>query len=116
MQQNIKVQPLNKMNLDLIPLLIDMSNGDFFKDAEKPTVSELISLVAQYTGKPFGEISTWEYICVLDVANKIITQMTSYEYKEPPMTVNVDGVTYRLILEPQKESAGWWHHRGHCAR
>lgn len=98
------------MSLDLIPLLVDMKNGNFFKDDAKPTITELISLNAQYLGEKFGDVARWDYADIVRVATHIFEQMIGYKYKEPPLELEVDGEEFRLVQAPHRESGGWWYH------
>lgn len=98
------------MSVDLIPLLVDIKNGNFFKDENKPTITELISLDAQYLGEKFGDVARWDYVDIIQTAEKIITQMIAYQYKEPPMELELDGQKFRLVQQPHRESGSWWFH------
>jgi hypothetical protein len=98
------------MTTEVIPLLVDMKNGNFFKNENKPTMSELISLNAQYLGEKFGDVARWDYVDIVETARKIIEQMVAYKYKEPRLELTIKGQEFRLVQEPHRESGAWWYH------
>lgn len=110
MSRNIRIKKLEQRNLEIIPLLVDMTNGKFFKDPTKPKMSEKISLIAQFEKISFGEISRWTFNSIDEVFSKILAIINDYTFTEPKRTIEVEGVYYDLITEPRKESAGWWNH------
>lgn len=110
MSKDIRIKPLEKRTLEIIPLLVDLTNGKFFKDPTKPRMSEKISLIAQFENIPFGEISRWTYNSIDDVFSKIVKMMNDYTFTEPKRTIETDGTYFDLITEPRKQSAGWWNH------
>jgi len=112
MQRNnkIKIAPLDKQPVELVGLLLDVTKGDFVKDINNPTISEKISFCSRYLNLSFGEVSGWLVKSIDHVFNKVIESMEQYVYAEPPKSITIDGVTFDLVTEPHKQTAGWWHH------
>lgn len=106
----IKIEPLNKQPVALVSLLLEVTQGEFIKDVNNPTISEKISFVSRFLDMPFGKVSNMEIDSINLLVSKLMEIMESYVYNEPPMDLTIDGTTYELILEPKKQTAGWWHH------
>lgn len=86
------------------------NRGDYFKDNEAPTNTEVLHFIADFTNVDADLLWSQSVSTIKELYVKLMNQFAEYKPSEPPKELKINGVTYTFRSEYLKMSVGWWEH------
>jgi hypothetical protein len=86
------------------------NRGDYFKDNEAPTNSEVLNFIADFTNVDSDILWSQSVATIKTLYTKLMEQFAEYKPSEPPKELKINGTTYTFRTEYLKMSVGWWEH------
>ena len=86
------------------------NRGDYFKDNEAPTNTEVLNFIADFTNVDADLLWSQSVSTIKELYVKLMNQFAEYKPSEPPKELKINGTTYTFRSEYLKMSVGWWEH------